>query len=587
MLRRLSSSLPLIFALLIQIWATACTTSAEPRCSSDSDCRNGFMCDLERFVGECVQIVEVEACGEALCTLPEERCVEGQCRAVTPQADAGLVDGGPLTDGGVIDVADAEPGPPPMPQLFIDSPAPDTRFIDARPVVTGTVINLVSSGRLYFILDDGVSGDLSPVDGRFEVALDLPLGIHDITIVAEQGTHRAEASVTFTLNGRVIRQGNRLTLGARPFRFLGFSAPGLLDGAWRDLYGDDDDEVAATFDAAKRLGVQVIRARAYDDRPEAPSVIQRRPGDLSEEGLVALDHLIAEAERRGLKLWLVLSTYDGIYGSVDQYLKWAGYMFPEVSDRNRFFEAGEIREGFKAYVQAIVDRTNSVTGVRYGDDPTIMGWELMEGLSARGVFDSAGAGAELLDFVSDVTRHLDGLTEDQLIAVGDEGQDVDPQPYGLLADGLESAGLSNLLDGTFSVSWRRHVGLGPVSLAGLHLRPALLGFPANDAGETLGSIWLSGHSRVAAQAGRPTLLLNVQVPSWDGLDLASRREMLTTWLDEVVRREWSGAFVGGFHPEGRGGDDPNRWGMRPGTRPDDPANVFADIVEAVAAELSL
>lgn len=35
------------------------------------------------------------------------------------------------------------------------------------------------------------------------------------------------------------------------------------------------------------------------------------------------------------------------------------------------------RDAFKGYVKSIVERNNSITGVRYCDDPTIMAWDLV------------------------------------------------------------------------------------------------------------------------------------------------------------------------------------------------------------------
>ena len=564
-----------------------CTTSAEPRCASDDDCRPGFTCDLERFVGECVQIVEVEPCGADLCTLPQTRCVDGRCQAVSLPPDAGVsLDGGAHDMGGIIEVADADPGPPPPPTLLITQPTADARLVDVRPVLTGEVGDLVRSGRVYFVLDDGaVSGDLSPVDGRFEVALDLPLGHHQITVVAEQGEHRVEATVGFTLNGRVLRQGNRLILGDRPFRFMGMSAPLLYEAAWRQAAEGDAAALAQTFDAAARLGLPAIRARAFDDRPEAATVLQRRPGSLAPEGLAALDQLIAEAEARGVKLWLTLGCYDCAYGGVDQYLRWAGYAVPRVPDYTAFFEPGDLREAFKGYITSLLDRTNSLTGVRYGDDPTIMGWEILEGLSAEGVFDGAGGGAEMVDFVVDVAGLIQDLAPDQLVAAGGDGFDVEAQPYGDLADDLTAAGLASLLDGTYGVSWRRHVGLAPISLAGIHLRPDALGLPANDAGETLGSRWISGHRRVAVQAGRPSVVLTLTAPAWGGLSVERRRVMMEAWLDEIALGDWSGVFAGSFYPEGEGESDPARWGVLPGAPLEDPANIYADLIQAAAEEL--
>ena len=63
---------------LLALASLAC--SEEPsKCTSDDDCREGFVCDLELYKGECVQAVRVIRCGERLCQYPPEVCVRDTC----------------------------------------------------------------------------------------------------------------------------------------------------------------------------------------------------------------------------------------------------------------------------------------------------------------------------------------------------------------------------------------------------------------------------------------------------------------------------------------------------------------------------
>lgn len=48
-------------------------------CERDEDCREGFVCDLVIYKGECVQPVSVITCGERLCQYPLEVCVRDTC----------------------------------------------------------------------------------------------------------------------------------------------------------------------------------------------------------------------------------------------------------------------------------------------------------------------------------------------------------------------------------------------------------------------------------------------------------------------------------------------------------------------------
>ena len=64
-------------------WICVVLGCEDPRaCSSDEDCREGYRCDLEVYVGECVEVVRVVRCGDQLCRAPEV-CVGGEgCRII-------------------------------------------------------------------------------------------------------------------------------------------------------------------------------------------------------------------------------------------------------------------------------------------------------------------------------------------------------------------------------------------------------------------------------------------------------------------------------------------------------------------------
>jgi endo-1,4-beta-mannosidase len=113
--------------------------------------------------------------------------------------------------------------------------------------------------------------------------------------------------------------------------------------------------------------------------------------------------VIARAGDAGLKVLLPLVDVGDGLGGINQYLRWNGYVVPIVGDKRFFFEPGPIREHFKNHVRALLGRVNS-NGIRYSDDPAILGWEIFTSADALGVYDVASAGAEVADFVADLTQ---------------------------------------------------------------------------------------------------------------------------------------------------------------------------------------
>ncbi len=89
-------------------------------------------------------------------------------------------------------------------------------------------------------------------------------------------------------------------------------------------------------------------------------------------GLQRLDFLIAEAGRRHLRLILAFVDFWAYTGGIQQMRAWYG-----SQDKNRFFFADpRTREDYRRFVDHVLLRRNTITGVVYRDDPTILAWDL-------------------------------------------------------------------------------------------------------------------------------------------------------------------------------------------------------------------
>jgi hypothetical protein len=205
--------------------------------------------------------------------------------------------------------------------------------------------------------------------------------------------------------------GSSLLRDGRPWRFLLVNAYYLAD----EVGQGHVEHALEALDAAVALGVPVVRTWAFNDAPWKPSRMQDGLGVAHEPGLRALDLVVAEAARRGLRLILPLLDYWPSYGGIAQWLAWRGQpvapderMFPERYAA-RFFGDRQLRDAYRARVRSLGDRINSVSGVRYGDDATVLAWELMN--------EARQAPDDWIAFAAAVVRdHCR-----QLVALGDEG----------------------------------------------------------------------------------------------------------------------------------------------------------------------
>jgi endo-1,4-beta-mannosidase len=202
--------------------------------------------------------------------------------------------------------------------------------------------------------------------------------------------------------------GATLLRAGRPWRFLLVNAYYLQDEAGQG----QPHYTEAALDAARALGCEVVRAWAFNDRPDKQS---RMWSDLTtpvEDGLRALDFAVAAAGSRGLRLILALSDFWPAYGGMAQWLRWRGHAVdnqtPPASYATRFFGDSQLREAYRLRVRLLLERRNTITGVRYGEDATVLAWELMN--------EPRDAPADWVSFAAESVRSV----ASQLISLGDE-----------------------------------------------------------------------------------------------------------------------------------------------------------------------
>ncbi|HOW70991.1 MAG TPA: cellulase family glycosylhydrolase [Phycisphaerae bacterium] len=185
----------------------------------------------------------------------------------------------------------------------------------------------------------------------------------------------------------VRRDGDRLLDGDREFRFVSFNIPNL-HYVEDDMRFDrampfrlpDAFEIEDALGSIAQLGGQVVRMYALSvKKPDDPADIPRYilgPGQFNEEAFVILDQVLAAASRHRVRV---------IIPFIDQWVWWggtgelAGFRGKKGDD---FFTDPQLIEDYKAIVTTVVNRRNTITGIRYRDDKAILAWETGNELKA-------------------------------------------------------------------------------------------------------------------------------------------------------------------------------------------------------------
>jgi mannan endo-1,4-beta-mannosidase len=255
---------------------------------------------------------------------------------------------------------------------------------------------------------------------------------------------------------------------------------------------------AAVIDAAKRIGLNVLRSPAYLDSPWRGAYFQswnpaaNRPEvNTGENGLQRLDHLIADAEQSGMRLILPLVNHWPDFGGMDQYVKWF-----HAKSRDDFYRDPRIREAYKSYVSQLLTRTNTVTGRLYKDEPSILAWELANEPRSK-------ATELLVEWVQEMSYWIKQHDPNHLLAVGDEGY--------LTKEFLE---IPEIDFGTFHLypeAWKKR---DPVRY---------------------GLRWIEQHLEAGRSAGKPMLLEEYGIASKTG-----RNRIYSAWLSAIQQQDGAG-----------------------------------------------
>lgn len=237
-------------------------------------------------------------------------------------------------------------------------------------------------------------------------------------------------------SGFVTREGSRLTLNGRPYRFVGAN---VWYAAWLGMAGPGGDRarLGRELDALARDGVTNLRLAASAElsplRNSVRPAFRDRDG-YNEALLVGLDHALAEMARRGMRAVLYLTNFWEWSGGMMTYLSWVNggrylnmndpaHPWPAFADFNAdFYRSAEAVALYHDYVRAVAGRVNTVTGRAYAEDPTIMAWQLANEPRAGGGEETVRDNQTAFQaWISGTARLIKALAPKQLVSTGSEG----------------------------------------------------------------------------------------------------------------------------------------------------------------------
>ncbi|MGN0594393.1 MAG: CIA30 family protein, partial [Hominimerdicola sp.] len=283
-------------------------------------------------------------------------------------------------------------------------------------------------------------------------------------------------------------------------------------------------------------------------------------------GLRRLDYVIAEAEKRGLKLIITFTNYWEAFGGMDQYCLWmteAGY---GSFKRNEFY-TNEIMKGwYKDYIKTLLNHTNYYTGEKLMDSEAVFAWELCNeprvdpnygnSTSADDMTTDMGCTKDVLyNWAKEMSEYVKSIDPYHMVSIGDEGF----FNYGKTTAEINEIGVDSYFafTGDSGVDFEKLMTIDTVDFGTPHMycdqwnmawKTDSQGISSQiDNGKDDDMDWLKLHAKAAQEANKPIILeefglshKNSNIISQS--DKSARDPYYQKWMDLITGTSFDGEY---------------------------------------------
>ncbi len=231
-------------------------------------------------------------------------------------------------------------------------------------------------------------------------------------------------------------EGSNFMIGDDPYFFVGIN---FWQGAYlgANLVPGGRERLIRELNLLKSYGIHNLRIMAATEQSSMLMSVfpafQVSPGIYNEELLKGLDYLLDEMRKRKMRAVMVMNNYWQWSGGMAQYLNWVtgdSIIDPDATGNWHgfmnfsagFYYNDDAQKCFYKYLEYIIQRKNTINGINYNKDPTIMTWELAN--EPRPHPQSLQNKELLTDYykwIDSTACYIHSLTSNQLVTTGSEG----------------------------------------------------------------------------------------------------------------------------------------------------------------------
>ncbi|MBC8062703.1 MAG: CIA30 family protein [Clostridiaceae bacterium] len=217
----------------------------------------------------------------------------------------------------------------------------------------------------------------------------------------------------------ITKSGDKLMDDDKELRFVSLNYPG---GASDDAFAQEDAVKSIMAMGGKVTRSYVISVKRYDGS-NASTAMVTAPNTFNEEAFKKLDNLLALCDKYGVRVIVPLVDQWSWVGGIESYAKFEGLNITGdatvSSDAWKFYTDAKIIADFKQTISYVLNRTNTVTGRQYKDEPSVLAWETGNELGGynQDKFPQA--------WTTDIAAYIQGLDSNHLVMDGRYKVNVD------------------------------------------------------------------------------------------------------------------------------------------------------------------
>jgi mannan endo-1,4-beta-mannosidase len=280
-------------------------------------------------------------------------------------------------------------------------------------------------------------------------------------------------------------------------RTIMHSIRGSLDGTTRPTLWN-----WASTGNTSNMGMHGVYIMYWD-----PATSKMAYNDSTTTGLGRWDYVIWKAGQLGIKLNISFLDFWQWAGGIQQInanLKNdPNYNMSSASDRYTYFFSNAVaKQTYKDWVNHVLNRVNTLTGVAYKNDPTIMAWDLMN--------EPEMSSAVGQTWITEMAAYVKTIDTNHLLATGNEG----------------------FTDGHAGSSVSLEVNNQPnIDFATWHTYPAYHGISTAQV-----STLIEQHCDIAAAGGKPVLLQEFAY----SFNNSNQATVYQSWVDKLFDKDCAG-----------------------------------------------